>query len=126
MTNKWQALQEFWSSFGWDAYDENSVDTGAFAPEFPYITYAAQTSVIGQVLTLTASLWDKSTSWVDVSDKADAISERIGYGYELVKIDGGYLYLTQGQPFAQRMNDPSDPEIKRIYIILNAEYLTAY
>ena len=69
MTNKWQALQEFWSSFGWDAYDENSVDTGAFAPEFPYITYAAQTGVVGQVLTLTASLWDKSTSWVDVSDK---------------------------------------------------------
>lgn len=125
MINKWQALQEFWSSFGWNAYDENSVDTGAFAPEFPYITYAAQTGVIGQVLTLTASLWDKSTSWVDVSDKADAISERIGYGYELVKIDGGYLYLTQGQPFAQRMNDPSDPEIKRIYILLNAEFLTA-
>lgn len=123
--NKWEALQEFWSSFGWDAYDENSVDTGAFSPSLPYITYAAQTGVIGQVLSLTASLWDRSTSWVSVSDKADEISERIGYGYELVKVDGGYLYLTQGQPFAQRMNDPEDSEIKRIYIILNAEFLTA-
>ena len=123
--NKWEALQEFWSSFGWDAYDENSVDTGALSPSLPYITYAAQTGVVGQVLSLTASLWDKSTSWVSVSDKADEISERIGYGYELVKVDGGYLYLTQGQPFAQRMNDPEDSEIKRIYIILNAEFLTA-
>ena len=26
----------------------------------------------------------------------------------------------------QRMNDPADSEIKRIYILLNAEYLTAY
>lgn len=123
--NKWEALQEFWSSFGWDAYDENSVDTGAFSPSLPYITYAAQIGSVGQILSLTASLWDKSTSWKSVSDKADEISGRIGYGYELVKIDGGYLYLTQGQPFAQRMSDPEDSEIKRIYIILNAEFLTA-
>lgn len=123
--NKWEALQEFWSSFGWEAYDENSVDTGAFSPSLPYITYAAQMGSVGQILSLTASLWDKSTSWKSVSDKADEISGRIGYGYELVKVDGGYLYLTQGQPFAQRMSDPEDSEIKRIYIILNAEFLTA-
>ena len=123
--NKWEALQEFWSSFGWEAYDENSVDTGAFSPSLPYITYAAQMGSVGQILSLTASLWDKSTSWKSVSDKADEISGRIGYGYELVKVDGGYLYLTQGQPFAQRMGDPEDSEIKRIYIILNAEFLTA-
>ena len=123
--NKWEALQEFWSSFGWDAHDENSVDTGAFSPSLPYITYAAQIGAMGQILSLTASLWDKSTSWKRVSDKADEISGRIGYGYELVKVDGGYLYLTQGQPFAQRMSDPEDSEIKRIYIILNAEFLTA-
>ena len=124
--NKWQAIHFFWNSFGWNAYDENSVDTGANAPRLPYITYSAQTGSMEQILTFTASLWDKSTSWVNVSDKADEIAEKIGYGYELVQIDGGYLYLTKGQPFAQRMNDPDDTEIKRIYIILNAEFLTAY
>lgn len=124
--NKWQALQLFWSSFGWNAYDENSVDTGANAPQFPYITYAAQIGSMGQILSLTASLWDKSTSWVAVSNKADDISEHIGYGYDLKELDGGYLYITKGQPFAQRMSDPEDPDIKRIYIILNAEFLTAY
>lgn len=124
--NKWQAIHFFWNSFGWNAYDENSVDTGANAPQLPYITYSAQTGSMEQILTFTASLWDKSTSWVNVSDKADEIAEKIGYGYELVQIDGGYLYLTKGQPFAQRMNDPDDTEIKRIYIMLNAEFLTAY
>lgn len=124
--NKWRALNEFWSSFSWDAYDENSVDTGANSPTPPYITYSAQTGSVEQILTLTASLWDRSTSWKNVSDKADEIAERIGYGYELVKIDGGYLYLAKGQPFAQRMNDPDDSEIKRIYVMLNAEFLTAY
>lgn len=124
--NKWQAIDNFWNSFGWNAYDENSVDTGAHAPEFPYITYSAQTGSVGQVLTISASLWDKSTSWIDVSNKADDIAEAIGYGYKLAKLDEGYLYLTQGQPFAQRMSDPADSEIKRIYVILNAEFLTAY
>lgn len=124
--NKWQAIHSFWNSFGWNAFDENSVDTGEFAPQTPYITYSAQIGSMGQFLTFTASLWDKSTSWVNVSDKADEIAERIGYGYELVQIDDGYLYITKGQPFAQRMSDPNDAEIKRIYIILNAEFLTAY
>ena len=124
--NKWQAIDDFWNSFGWNAYDENSVDTGSNAPTLPYITYSAQTGAIGQILTLTASLWDRSTSWKSVSDKADEIAERIGYGHEISKVDGGYLYITQGQPFAQRMSDPEDSEIKRIYIILNAEFLTAY
>ncbi len=124
--NKWEALQAFWESFGWNAYDQNSVDTGSFAPSLPYITYSAQTGAIGQILTLTASLWDRSTSWKSVSDKADEIAERIGYGYEISKVDGGYLWIVKGQPFAQRMSDPEDSEIKRIYIIMNAEFLTAY
>lgn len=124
--NKWQAIHFFWNSFGWNAYDENSVDTGEFAPSLPYITYSAQNGAMGDILTLTASLWDKSTSWKNVSDKADEIAERIGYGYKLVEIDDGYLYITRGQPFAQRINDPDDKEIKRIYIILSAEFLTAY
>lgn len=124
--NKWQSIDTFWNGFGWNAYDENSVRTGSDSPSLPYITYEAQSGSVGQNLSLTASLWDRSTSWKAVSDKADEIAERIGYGCELVKIDDGYLCVRKGQPFAQRMNDPDDSEIKRIYIILNAEFLTAY
>ena len=123
--NKWEAIHQFWNSFGWDAYDENSVDTGEFAPDFPYITYQAQTGAMDDVLTLTASLWDKSTSWQAISDKADDIAKTIGHGYSIMSIKGGYLWITRGQPFAQRMSDEDDL-IKRIYIILNAEFLTAY
>ena len=124
--NKWQAIDTFWNGFQWNAYDENSVDTGELAPELPYITYSAQTGSIGQILTFTASLWDRSTSWENISDKADEIAEAIGYGYAIESIDGGYLWITKGQPFAQRMSDENDSEIKRIYIMLNAEFLTAY
>ena len=123
--DKWQAIHEFWNSFGWNAYDENSVDTGKFSPELPYITYSAQTGSLNQYLSLTASLWDKSTSWQKISDKADDIAEFIGYGHHIMKVDDGYLWVTKGQPFAQRMSDEDD-SIRRIYIILNAEFLTAY
>ena len=126
MANKWQALNNFWNSFGWNAYDENSVDTGEFSPSLPYITYSAQIGSVGQILSLTGSLWARSSSWKSVSDKADEIAAAIGYGYSIQAVDGGYLWITKGQPFAQRMNEPDDPEIKRIYIMLNAEFLTAY
>ena len=124
--DKWQAINTFWNSFGIPAYDENSVDTGENAPSYPYITYQAQIGALNQVLSLSASIWYRSSSWTDASNKADEIAEAIGTGYKIIEVDGGYLWITRSQPFAQRMNDPSDDRIKRVYIILNAEFLTAY
>ena len=123
--DKWQAIQSFWGNFGWNAYDENSVQTGENAPEYPYITYSAQVGSLNEPLALSASLWDRSDSWESVSKKADAIAEYIGYGYVVIKIDDGYMYITRGQPFAQRMVDEDD-SIRRIYMNIQVEFLTAY
>lgn len=124
--DKWQAIHNFWNSFGIPAYDENTVNTGEESPNPPYITYNALTGAVGQSLNLTASIWYKGYSWEEISQKADAIAEAIGYGFTLENVDGGYIYITLGQPFAQRMNDPEDDSIRRVYLILNAEFLTAY
>lgn len=123
--DKWQAIDTFWNSFGIPAYDQNSVDTGEDSPQLPYITYEAQTGALDQVLTLAGSIWYRSSSWREISQKADEIAETIGYGYHIENVDGGYLWIVKGQPFAQRMNDEDDM-IRRIYIMLNAEFLTAY
>lgn len=123
--NKWQAIDTFWNSFGIPAYDENTVISGSNSPQPPYITYSAIVGSLDQNISLTASIWYKGYSWKDVSRKADFIAEAIGYGYRLESVDGGYLYIKKGQPFAQRMSDPDDT-IRRIYVILNAEFLTAY
>ena len=124
--DKWQALHNFWNSFGIPAYDATSVYSGENSPEPPYITYEAQTGAVGQILSLTASIWYRSTSWKEISQKADEIAEHIGVGYGILDVDGGYLWIVRGQPFAQRMSDPEDDMIRRMYIIVNAEYLTAY
>ena len=121
--NKTQAVQEFWSSFGIPAYDESTVPDDA---KMPYITYSVSTGAMGNGLLWSASLWYRTKSWRDIELKALAIAESLGrYGYHNIRIDDGYLILTQGTPFSQRVPDEDD-SVRRIYINVMAEYLTAY
>lgn len=117
--NKWQAIQSFWESFGIPAYDENSVPDDATEP---YITYTAQVGDFESPLILTGSIWYRSALWRDISLKADEIARSLK---RIIKLDDGYLFVTRGSPFAQRMED-TDDTVKRIYINLMAEFYTAY
>lgn len=120
--NKWQAVQSFWESFSLPAVDENSVTDGM---TMPYITYSTATGSMDDPILMTASLWYRSMSWKDISQKADEIARRIGERLCISKLTNGYLWIRPGSPFAQRMSD-EDPHIRRILINIDAEYLTAY
>jgi hypothetical protein len=119
--DKFQAIHSFWSSYGLTAYDEQDLPDNA---QMPYITYAASVDNIGKNLVQNASLWYRSNSWKDISKKAEEIAEDIGYGFKTIKTDDGFLYVRRGTPFAQRMTD-EDEQVKRIYINIQAEFLTA-
>lgn len=119
--DKSQAIFSFWSSFGLTAYDENSVPDDAV---MPYVTYSDITDSIEYVALLTGSLWYRTPSWKEISQKRDEISEYIGIGGVTIPLDRGYLWITRGTPFAQRMADESDSEVRRIYFNLNGEFLT--
>lgn len=122
--DKGQALNYFWSSFGLPAYDENTVPDDAV---LPYITYNTVTDSLDNVIPLTGSVWYKGMSWADVEAKSAEIARHIGeYGHNVIRIDGGYVYITKGSPFAQRVVDGSDEQMRRIYINITAEFLTAY
>lgn len=121
---KSQALNTFWNSFSWPAYHEDSVPDNS---SFPYITYSEITDSLGNVVALSSSLWDRSSSWKRISDKSEEIAKSIGEnGHKVLKLDSGYIWLVKGTPFAQRMNDPNDDQIKRIYLNVLGEFLTAY
>ena len=122
---KSEALYQFLSSFGLNAYDENSVPTGDNSPQMPYITYDVSLDNLDNEVNISPSLWYRSTSWTEISAKADEIAQRL-YRLAPIKIDGGYIWIKRGSPFAQRMNDPEDDMVRRIYINLTIEYLTAY
>lgn len=126
--DKAQAIHLFWSSFGIPAYDQSTIpnaDSSDHRPEPPYITYDVIEDSLGTPVALSGSVWYRSNSWEEITKKAEKIAESIGYGHKIIKIDGGYLYITKGSPFAQRMSDEDDT-IRRIYINLMVEFLTAY
>ena len=123
---KAQAIQNFWSGFELTAWDSTTVPTGDNAPDFPFITYNVAEDRLGSDIALTASLWYRSSSWREIEEKASEIAQYIGSGGRTIPLDDGYLWLRIGYPYAQRMSDDSDDMIRRIYLILNAEFLTAY
>lgn len=121
--NKAQAIHKFWSSFGLEAYDESTVYARDISPRFPYITYNVAIDNIGNNVGLYGSLWYRSTSWSDITAKTEEIERALDV---IIPIDGGYLWIKRGSPFAQRMSDPNDDMVRRMYINITAEFLTAY
>lgn len=122
--DKAQALQNFWESFGIPAYEQTTVPDTA---TMPYITYSVSTDSLDNVVNMYASLWYHSTSWKDISEKTEQIARYIvGMNPPSIKFDGGRLYITKGTPFAQRMEEPNDDMIRRMYLNIQAEYLSAY
>lgn len=118
--DKYQAIHDLWSSFGLTAYDENDVPDSAV---MPYITYSATVDSIDYVVGLYASLWYRSTSWLEISQKANEIGDYLGLGGRVVPLDRGYAWFFKGNPFQQRMGDEDD-SVRRIYLNVNCEFLT--
>ena len=117
------AIYQFWSSFGLTAYEENTVPTDA---KFPYITYQLVTDSFDREVSATASLWYRGESWTAINAKTEEIAQRIGLGGKIIKCDGGRIWIKMGQPFAQNMGDESDDLIKRKYINVVYEFMTAH
>ena len=116
------AIYQFWNSFGLTAYEENTVPTDA---AFPYITYQLVTDSFDREVAATASLWYRSESWTAINAKMEEISQKISRGGKIIACDGGAIWLKRGQPFAQNMRDESDDLIKRKYLNITAEFMTA-
>ena len=110
MADKWTALNSFWNSFGIPAYAETTIES---------------VSNFDEPVVMSASLWYNSTSWAAISQKAQEISESIGNGGTVIHYTEGAMWVTRGTPFAQRMSD-EDTTIKRTYINVVGEYLTAF
>ena len=116
------AIYQFWSGFGLTAYEENTVQSDA---AFPYITYQLVTDSFDREVQVTASLWYRGESWTGINAKTEEISQKISRGGKIIPCDGGAIWLKRGQPFAQNMGDESDDLIKRKYLNITAEFMTA-
>ena len=119
--DKFQALHYFWNSFGIPAYESTTVPESTNLGDF-YITYEATIDSLDRAVPMSASIWKRNTmSWEEISQKAEEISDALTQVYT-VPMRVGYLYITRGTPFAQRMSD-EDESTRRIYLNIMAEYL---
>lgn len=114
-----QALDNFWNSFQWKAYNETTVPDDAV---LPYITYEATVDFFGNTVVQTTSLWQRSFSWAEITQKEQEIAETIGRGGLQIPCDDGTIWIKRASPWAQRI--PSgDPDIRRIALNLELEFL---
>ena len=88
-----------------------------------YITYEMSDSEFDYPVALTASIWYKSYSWAEISQKELAIARDISRGGKLVPCDGGAIWIKKGSPWAQRMADASSDSIRRIILNVEVEFL---
>lgn len=120
--NKWQALDEFWNSFDIPAFEQSTVPEDETLRGDFYITYEAVTDSLDRAVPMSASIWKlNTTKWDEISQKAEQISDAL-VQVKTIPLDTGFLYITRGQPFAQRVADEDD-STRRIYINIMAEYL---
>lgn len=122
-----EALYNFWAGFGLPAWDETAVPNEKKREEitgaaFPFASYETALDSFGNEVPLAASLWYRSTSWQDITEKAQTIYAAIGRGGKILRTDAGAIWLKRGTPFAQRMSD-TDDSIRRIVINCSAEFI---
>ena len=110
--DKYQAQATFWNSFNCPAYEVNSVPDQDDLT-FPYITYEMYSNTFNGDVTASASVWSRSTSWLTADTITNAIETALKDGGQVLHYEGGIIWVTAGNPFAQNMGDPTDDRIKR-------------
>lgn len=119
MTNLHKALYGFWSSFRYNgaqiaAYLSGHVPDGA---AFPYITFEVVFGEFDSANVLTAHVWCKAESGVNVNAQCAAILDEIaesipnGSGTRLIYPGGMAMLFRNSAGFLSYTDDPEDPDI---------------
>ena len=120
LMDKGQAYKSFWNSFGLKAYDETSVPDNE---PMPYITFEMIEDDFGHSVGLTASIFYRSSSWIDVVAKSKEIEAVIGRGGVVKPFDGGAMWIKKANPWARRSTDENDDSVRRIILNIEVEFI---
>lgn len=119
---KEQALYDFFNSFNIAGYRNTTVPDDVI---FPYLTFDTPISSFDEdPVSITLNLYFYTDSEAVPDAKAEEIRKAIGMGGKLLPCDGGMIWLKWGSPWCQSLVDDTNPNIKRRYINITAEYLT--
>ena len=119
---KEQALLKFFNSFNIVGHRNTHVPDDVV---FPYLTFDTPISSFEEdPVSITLNLYYYTDSEAIPDAKAEEIRKAIGPGGKLLQCDGGMIWLKWGSPWCQSLVDDTNPNIKRRYINITAEYLT--
>ena len=123
--DNYQALQEFWSGFGVNAYDEQTVFSNGEQPAYPHITYESAGGGYLNTTTLSASIWDRTPSWSWLKQKAEQIKKYIGHGGVSLRTDDGIIWikLPETTAFSQPI-DSGEDTVKRMHLTIEVDFMT--
>lgn len=117
-----QALHQFFSGFGVPAYDRYSIPDSAIET-FPRLTYEVAIGDTFDRVAITADVWDRNSSWKNVVNIFNSISDTLGRGGVTLPFDGGGLWITKAQPWGRRLDDGDDSSIRRIHLNMYVEFI---
>lgn len=118
--DKGQAYKSFWNSFGLKAYDETSVPDNE---PMPYITFEMIEDDFNHSVGLTASVFYRSSAWIDITAKTKEIESVIGRGGIVKPFDGGAMWIKKANPWARRSSDENDDSVRRIILNIEVEFI---
>lgn len=121
--NKYQAIYQWFNSFGIPFYVETNVPNEKEIT-YPYGTYQNIIDAWGNSVSITVRLYYRSTSEAEINKMADKFSAVLRDGGVRITCDEGMMWVTKGTPFCQAILDDTDTTIKSRYINMNVEYLT--
>lgn len=117
------AINSFFSGIGINVYASSSVPD---QEPFPYMTYDLSVGTIWDGdQSITVNIWNRTDSEAWMNAKARELSKMIGAGGKILPCDGGSVWLKRGDPWCQSMSDEEDKTVKRRYINVTAEFITA-
>lgn len=122
--DKWKAQDTYWNSFGMQAYNELTVPESAkqIIDQGGYLlTYQAVSGSLNGPMTVSASLYHRSNSWASIMQRTTEMERIID---RQIPIDGGAVKFRKPVTnFAQPMSDATDPQVRRILLTVEVEFL---
>lgn len=120
--NKYQAIYQFWNSFGIPAFAVSAVPA---QEKFPYITYTlSEGDFMSGETSMTVDVYYRTDTETEPNQKVFEIAKEIGYGGKILPYDGGAIWVKKGSPWCQSVHDEDDEKVKHRYLNVDLEYIT--
>lgn len=116
---KAQALNQFFNSFGIEAYVNTNIPDET---KFPWMTYENAIGNAGDSpIPISVNLYYYTDSEAVPNKKVEEIAEAIGLGGVQIPYDGGSIWIQRGTPWSIAPVDETNSAIKRrqLNVILN-------